>query len=231
MSKTRMLRRRFTFALGVLAVAAAAAAALAVTAPAASDNAYMVTRLVSDRPGDAAQSDGNLVNAWGLDALAGSPWWVADNGKGVSTIYRADGTTGRPPVNVPGRPTGLVANSTQSFKVSDGTTTAAPLFIFASEEGKIFGWNPGIAPNDAVDAHVENTAGAIYKGLAIASTPGGDQCDRQHQKNKFAGCGAGFAPRHHDGETEFVAFVIHERSPASLPSASRMWRSACDASD
>jgi uncharacterized protein (TIGR03118 family) len=174
MSKTRMLRRRFTFALGVLAVAAAAAAALAVTAPAASDNADMVTRLVSDRPGGAAQSDGNLVNAWGLDALAGSPWWVADNGKGVSTIYRADGTTGRPPVNVPGRPTGLVANSTQILKVSDGTTTAAPLFIFASEEGKIFGWNPGIAPNDAVDAHVENTAGAIYKGLAIASTPGGD---------------------------------------------------------
>ena len=174
MSKTRMLRRRSTFALGVLAVAAAAAAALAVTAPAASDNAYMVTRLVSDRPGGAAQSDGNLVNAWGLDALAGSPWWVADNGKGVSTIYRADGTTGRPPVNVPGRPTGLVANSTQSFKVSDGTTTAAPLFIFATEEGKIFGWNPGIAPNDAVDGHVENTAGAIYKGLAIASTPGGD---------------------------------------------------------
>ena len=174
MSKTRMLRRRFTFALGVLAVAAAAAAALAVTAPAASDNAYMVTRLVSDRPGGAAQSDGNLVNAWGLDARDGSPWWVADNGKSVSTIYRADGTTGRPPVNVPGRPTGLVANSTQSFEVSDGTTTAAPLFIFASEEGKIFGWNPGIAPNDAVDGHVENTAGAIYKGLAIASTPGGD---------------------------------------------------------
>jgi uncharacterized protein (TIGR03118 family) len=174
MSKTRMLRRRFTFALSVLAVAAAVAAALAVTAPAASDNTYMVTRLVSDRPGDAAQSDGNLVNAWGLDALAGSPWWVADNGKSVSTIYRADGTAGRPPVNVPGRPTGLVANSTQSFKVSDGTTTAAPLFIFASEEGKIFGWNPAIAPNDAVDGQVENTAGAIYKGLAVASTPGGD---------------------------------------------------------
>jgi uncharacterized protein (TIGR03118 family) len=161
-------------AVSVLGAAALAAAALAVTAPAASDNAYTVTNLVSDQQGVAAQQDDNLVNAWGLDALGGSPWWVADNGKSVSTIYKADGTTGRPPVNVPGRPTGLVANATQSFQVSNGTTTAAPLFIFATEEGKIFGWNPGVAPNDAVDTNVVNTAGAIYKGLAIASTTGGN---------------------------------------------------------
>ena len=32
----------------------------------------------------------------------------------------------------------------------------------------------GIALNYAVDGHVENAAGAIYKGLAIASTPGRD---------------------------------------------------------
>jgi len=171
--KTRVLRRRSSIAVSVLA-AALVAAALAMTALAASDNAYTVTNLVSNEQGVAAQTDGNLVNGWGLDALAGSPWWVADNGTGVSTIYRADGSTARPPVNVPGKPTGLVANATQSFKVTNGTTTAAPLFIFATEEGKIFGWNPGIAPNDAVDAKVKNTAGAIYKGLALASTAGGD---------------------------------------------------------
>jgi uncharacterized protein (TIGR03118 family) len=199
MGKTRMPHRRPAFSLGMLAVAAVAAAGLAVTAPAASDNAYTVTNLVSDLPGVAAQSDGNLVNAWGLDALAGSPWWVADNAKSVSTIYRADGTTARPPVNVPGRPTGLVANSTQSFKVSDGTTTAAPLFMFASEEGKIFGWNPGIAPNDAVDGHVENTAGAIYKGLAIASTPGGDFL---------------YATDFHNGHVDVFDGALH---PADLP--------------
>jgi uncharacterized protein (TIGR03118 family) len=174
MRKTRVLHRRPSVAIGVLAVAALAAASLAVTAPAASDNAYTVTNLVSDQPGVASNTDGNLVNAWGLDALGGSPWWVADNGTGKSTIYRADGTTARPPVNVPGRPTGLVANATQSFKVSNGTTTAAPLFIFSTEEGKIFGWNPGVAPNDAVDTRAETTPGAIYKGLALASTPGGD---------------------------------------------------------
>jgi uncharacterized protein (TIGR03118 family) len=171
MGKTRKLHRRSALVVSVLAMGAAL---LAVTALAASDNAYTVTNLVSDQSGVAAQTDGNLVNAWGLDALAGSPWWVADNGTAVSTIYRADGSTARPPVNVPGKPTGLVANATQSFKVSNGTTTAAPLFIFATEEGKILGWNPGVAPNDAVDTHVQNTAGAIYKGLALASTTGGD---------------------------------------------------------
>jgi uncharacterized protein (TIGR03118 family) len=171
MGKTRMLRRRSSVVVSVLALTAAV---LAVTALAASDNAYTVTNLVSDQPGVAAHTDGSLVNAWGLDALSGSPWWVADNGQAVSTIYLADGSTARPPVNVPGKPTGLVANATQSFKISSGTTTAAPLFIFATEEGKIFGWNPSLAPNDAVDAHVANTAGAIYKGLALASTTGGD---------------------------------------------------------
>ena len=46
--------------------------------------------------------------------------------------------------------------------------------MFATEEGKIFGWNPGVAANDAVDTHVANSPGAIYKGLAFASTAGGN---------------------------------------------------------
>src|SRR5207247_1069671 len=80
----------------------------------------------------------------------------------------------RAPVNVPGRPTGLIANPTSSFVVTNGTTSAAALFMFATEEGKIFGWNPGVAANDAVDTHVANSPGAIYKGLAFASTAGGN---------------------------------------------------------
>jgi uncharacterized protein (TIGR03118 family) len=158
----------------VLALVALAAAALAVTALAASDNAYTVTNLVSDQAGVAAHQDTTLVNAWGLDARGGSPWWVSDNATAASTIYNAAGATGRPPVNVPGKPTGLVANSTQSFVVTNGTTSAPAVFLFSTEEGKIFGWNPGIAPNDAVDAHVANNEGAIYKGLATASTAGGN---------------------------------------------------------
>ncbi len=170
MRKRRIVRWRSRAAVSVLAVVALSAAALAVTAPAATDNVYTVTNLVSDQAGVAAHLDPYLVNAWGLDARGPSPWWVANNGTGTSTIYGADGATRRPPVNVPGKPTGLVANSTASFQLAPGD---AAFFLFATEEGKIFGWNPSVAPNDAVEA-VASTTGAIYKGLAIASTAGGD---------------------------------------------------------
>src|SRR5256885_9376967 len=36
--------------------------------------------------------DAGLVNAWGLVASATSPWWVADNGADLSTLY--NGNTG-----------------------------------------------------------------------------------------------------------------------------------------
>jgi len=172
MMKLHLPRRPGSLGASVLATAALAAAVLAVTAPAASDNVYTVTNLVSDQAGVAAHQDSHLVNGWGLDSLPQSPWWVANNETASTSLYRSDGTSPRAPVNVPGHPTGLVANPTTSFRVTNGTTTAAPLFIFATEEGKIFGWNPGIAPNDAVDAHVTNTAGSIYKGLAIGSAGG-----------------------------------------------------------
>ncbi len=35
--------------------------------------------------------DPNLVNAWGLSRSSGSPWWVSDNGTGLSTLYDASG--------------------------------------------------------------------------------------------------------------------------------------------
>jgi len=169
MGKTRISRSRAALAVGALALVGALAAA----ALAASDNAYTVTGIVSDEGGLAVQ-DTHLVNGWGLASLAGSPWWVANNGDSTSTLYRVNGTSPRPPVNVPGRPTGLVANATSSFTISNGTTTAVAPFIFATEEGKIFAWSPSVAPNDAQDTHVTNSAGASYKGLAIASNANGD---------------------------------------------------------
>jgi hypothetical protein len=50
-------------------------------------NASKVTLLVSDLPG-AENIDPNLKNAWGVAfSPAGSPFWVADNATGVSTLY------------------------------------------------------------------------------------------------------------------------------------------------
>jgi uncharacterized protein (TIGR03118 family) len=103
-----------------------------------------------------------LVNGWGLAALPTSPWWVADNGTDVSTLYTQDGTAVSLVVSVPNAPTGLVANSGAGFVVGTGSAR----FIFSTEEGKILAWNPSVGTTAQVVA--DRGVGAIYKGLAIA---------------------------------------------------------------
>jgi uncharacterized protein (TIGR03118 family) len=173
-------RRARTLLALVAALAAVTAAALAASAPAAQRNAYVAHNLVSDEPGVADTTDPNLVNAWGLAATATSPWWVADAETDVSTIYNAAGVASSLVVTVEGGPTGLVANAGSNFVVSDGAGHSGPaVFIFATEAGTIRGWSPAVPPPPpsheaqlAVDGSGE---GAIYKGLAIASTPAGDR--------------------------------------------------------
>ena len=44
--------------------------------------------LVSNIPGVAADHiDPNLINPWGIVATSTSPFWVSDNGAGLSTLY------------------------------------------------------------------------------------------------------------------------------------------------
>ncbi len=77
-----------------------------------------------------------------------------------------------------GNPTGIVANcdAANAFKVSSGGATAPSIFIFDSEDGSISGWNPGVpTPPTSTKATVAvPPSAAVYKGLAIACTPGGD---------------------------------------------------------
>jgi uncharacterized protein (TIGR03118 family) len=161
--------------LKVLAVAGVLiATVLAVASPlgAAERNAYVVTNLVSDSAAvPAAAHDASLVNAWGLTASSGSPWWVADNGADVSTLY--NGNTGAKvalTVAVDGGPTGTVFNiAGATFPVPGG---APSRFLFASEDGKIRGW-PGSGVVAEETAAQSSAPGAKYKGLAIAVTPDG----------------------------------------------------------
>src|SRR2546422_5249369 len=111
---------------------------------------YEQHNLVSDGAVSADLVDPALVNAWGLVASATSPWWVADNGTGLSTLY--NGNTGAKlalTVSVPGAPTGIVFNSGSSFVVTSGTKSGPARFIFASEDGTISGWNPAVAATQA----------------------------------------------------------------------------------
>ena len=170
------LSGRLHRALLVMALVLGAAVVAASPLTAAERNSYTVTALVSDQPGVAANTDPNLVNAWGLTSGPMTPWWVSDNGTHKSTLYR--GSDGLPQALVvsvgqapDGGPTGAVFNPTSGFVLPTG---GKALFIFDSEDGKVRGWNLAQAPvtNSVV---VANRSGvdAIYKGLAIADTSAG----------------------------------------------------------
>ena len=154
-----------------------AAVALVLVTPAVArppaPNSYVVHNLVSDGSIAADHMDANLVNAWGIARSATSPWWVADNGTDRSTLYNGSGTPQSLVVSVPGAPTGTVFNGGASFVVTKGAASGPARFLFASEDGTISGWNPAVAPTQAVIAVNNSAVGASYKGLAIASTAAG----------------------------------------------------------
>ena len=177
-----------------------------------SNPTVLQTNLVSDLPGVAQVMDPNLVNPWGISESGGSPFWISDNNAGVSTLYNTAGMPQTLVVSIPtppnplgasGAPTETVFNidggPTGGFKVSGfsntGTqTSGAAVFLFATEDGTIVGWNPGDNPTGfdpakagtyaiiAVDNSGNNftepdpakQTGAVYKGLTIANsaTPG-----------------------------------------------------------
>jgi len=173
-----MIRRRRLACAGVLALATVAAAVLAgSTGAAPGTSTYRVSTLVADQARPGAHTDANLVNAWGLAAGPTTPWWVSANGKDVSALYNADGTVLPLVVAVGGGPTGLVFNGTTSFPIGDGTNTGPARFLFSSEDGRIREWSPTIPAGPSTTSMVavdRSSTDAIYKGLAIASTPSGD---------------------------------------------------------
>jgi uncharacterized protein (TIGR03118 family) len=149
-----------------------ALAALGMTAALASAdpaNSYVQSNLTSDLPGVAVNQDTNLVNPWGIVAGPTTPFWVADNGTGLSTLYNGSGSalslvvTVPPPAGSSGTaaPTGIAFNGTTGFGGSR--------FIFATEDGTISAWSSGT--NAVLQA---TTPGAVYKGLAIGSNATGN---------------------------------------------------------
>jgi uncharacterized protein (TIGR03118 family) len=173
-------------------MAASALTAVALSGSSASAHAtgFEQINLASDMPGVAPITDPNLVNPWGMsatpgtDAAPGSPLWVSDNGADKATLYNtASGSFGRVGlvVNITGgAPTGQVFNGGGGFAVHDAAgNSASSLFLFASENGEITGWNPGVGatgpgPSTVAETGVNNGANAVYKGLAIAKAPNGN---------------------------------------------------------
>jgi uncharacterized protein (TIGR03118 family) len=140
---------------------------------------YQQTNLVSDITGLAPTTDAHLVNPWGLIAGPTTPFWIADNNGGVSTLYNGNNGTIVPlVVNIPpivagvgtGTPTGVVFSAGSGFTFLNGGVKTAAIFSFVTEDGTILAW-PG--KGDAVVV-LDNSAiptadnGAVYKGATIA---------------------------------------------------------------
>ena len=144
-------------------------------------NSYVQHNLVSDVRGLADHLDPNLVNPWGVSFSPTGPFWVSDAGTGVATVYDGQGRSfpiGKPlivkipvPPGVvqPSAPTGQVFNGAGGFNVAPGIPA---VFLFATEEGTISGWNPAAGP-DAIIKVNRSAFGAVYKGLAIAPSASG----------------------------------------------------------
>ncbi len=154
-----------------LLAAAAGGLLLVSAASGAPVNSYFQSNLVSDIPGLAAHLDANLKNPWGIASSATSPFWVSDNGTGLSTLYNSTGTPQALVVTVPNpgggvsAPTGMVFNGTAAAFNGD-------LFLFATEDGTIAGWR-GALGTTAETLFNNATADAVYKGLAIATVGSG----------------------------------------------------------
>jgi uncharacterized protein (TIGR03118 family) len=144
---------------------------------AAESNAYHQTNLVSDLPGMALIQDPDLVNPWGISLSGGSPFWVANNGTGTSTLYAGDHVSPPTPlsknglvVTIPGGfPTGTVSNTgaPTDFIVKSGAASGRASFLFASQVGIVSGWNPNVPAPGSKQAQIGGTGDAVYTGLAI----------------------------------------------------------------
>ena len=156
--------------------------------------------------------DPNLKNPWGLTRSSttpdrpGSPWWIGNNNSGTSSLFsgtgnpvnnftEAGGVAGNfivvpPPgfaaAGTQSTPTGVVFNgSPTDFLLDKGTPAGRPaVFIFATEDGTISGWNPGVnipsggkAPSTNAVLEVDNSDkggpnGAVYKGMTSGEIDG-----------------------------------------------------------
>ena len=140
---------------------------------------------MANTSGVALVTDPHLINPWGLSRSSGSPWWISDNGTGLSTLYNGAGAINPLVVTIPkadpdsktGTPTGTIANASPTDFLLAPEAPAA--FLFSTIDGIISGWNPnvGVAPGSESPSTnavvvVKTTDGSSYTGLTSATING-----------------------------------------------------------
>jgi uncharacterized protein (TIGR03118 family) len=207
-ARHRNIRRKIKeIAIGTVALLTMTVPMLSTSATAQEEtDGFLVTFLVSDLSNIAAKNppDPDLVNPWGVATSPTSPFWVSDNNAGVATLYNTSGAKQNLTVSIPipgnpcganGAPTGVVFNITvgtsqEGFVITNGTASGSARFLFATEDGTIVGWAPGVNPcgvgqskfgiiakdnsgNNFTNPDPASQTGAVYKGLAIATDSSG----------------------------------------------------------
>jgi uncharacterized protein (TIGR03118 family) len=166
----------------------ATATSLAIATASAFAQHYTQVNLTANTSGIAPVTDPNLINPWGLSRASGSPWWISDNGTGLSTLYNGVGAINPLVVTIPkanpanktfptGTPTGTIANgSATDFLLAPNAPAA---FLFSTIDGTIQAWNPtigipagGAPPSKTATIVAKTTDGSSYTGLTSATING-----------------------------------------------------------
>ncbi len=138
-----------------------------IAAPAEAGDLFVARSLATDA------TDKQLINPWGISASGTSPFWISDNGAGVSTLYSVD-----PNTNVASKlsfpsPAGVMIpgdGSVTGQVFNGGTGFNSDRFLFVSEDGTISGWRNALGSN-AETLQLPDPAN-IYKGVALDITGG-----------------------------------------------------------
>jgi uncharacterized protein (TIGR03118 family) len=200
---SRSLRNRLCAgALFVLALSLVSGTAMAVCG-----QSYEATTLVKNT---GKKGDTQLINPWGLAYGPGAPFWLGDEGSGLSTLYTGTGAKQSLVVTIPtasgtgvGTPTGVVYNGSTEFQIDNWTSA----FLFATLDGTISGWSH-FDPNNALIGVNNSSSGAVYTGLAITSHSSGNflyAADVAHNKVDV-----------YDGKFKFVMSFTDTKLPAGF---------------
>lgn len=195
-----------------LALPAQNACAQAVPSQPPATQHYKTTNLTSNLNSLAPVMDPNLVNPWGLSRSTNGPWWVSDNGTGLSTLYDGTGKVQSLVVTIPpadpsaraGSPTGTIFNGDPTaFQVAPNK---GAIFLFVTEDGTISGWNPGVNPTSAIIT-VNTRDKSVFKGATLATidTPQGPKSylyAADFRRGRVAVYDSAFQPAHF-GEDSF----------------------------
>jgi len=160
-----------SWSVGTLFFVAVCGSAVTARSDQDSPGHYRQTNLVADQPGIALVLDTNLVNAWGISSGPSTPFWVSDNGSGLSTLYAVTYVNGMVLVAKQGLEVSIPGEGTPAGQLFDGTGSFnGDVFIFASKDGTISGWKGSLGTSAEVLVPGGST---VYKGITMVTTAKG----------------------------------------------------------